>query len=140
LKPDEPVSDQPAFALAFAASQSDLDISTKPLPLHEFMPLQEFLADLQEDWPLQEFTPVHLTLASSALAVETAKVPNSSAAAVAIATPPALVVFIARSLMDGDRIMAPQAEAGSLKKAYLGSQTGVVRRVLQQNTGQRIRL
>jgi hypothetical protein len=62
------------------------------------MPLQEFLADLQEDWPLQEFTPVHWTLASSALAVETAKVPNSTAAAVAIATPPALVVFIARSL------------------------------------------
>jgi hypothetical protein len=60
--------------------------------------LQEFLADLQEDWPLQEFTPVHLILASSALAVETAKVPNSSAAAVAIATPPAFVVFIARSL------------------------------------------
>jgi hypothetical protein len=41
-----------------------------------------------------------LIFASSALAVETAKVPNSSAAAVAIATPPAFVVFITRSLID----------------------------------------
>ena len=32
------------------------------------MPLQEFLADLQEDWPLQEFTPVHFTFASAAVA------------------------------------------------------------------------
>jgi hypothetical protein len=56
--------------------------------------LQEFLADLQEDCPLHELTPVHFTFASSALAVETARVPNSSAAAVAIAMPPAFVVFM----------------------------------------------
>jgi hypothetical protein len=87
---------QPLFALAFAASQLALVISTKPWPLQEFMPLQEFLADLQEDCPLQEFTPVHLIFASSALAVEAARVPNSSAAAVAIATPPAFDVFMFR--------------------------------------------
>jgi hypothetical protein len=95
-----PADNQPAFALILAAAQSDFVISTKPLPLHEFRPLQEFFADLHEDWPLHEFTPVHLIFASSALAVETAKVPNSSAAAVAIATPPAFVVFITRSLID----------------------------------------
>jgi hypothetical protein len=111
-----PPSDQPALAFAFAAAQSDLLISTNPLPLQEFRPLQEFLADLQEDWPLQEFTPVHLILASSALAVETMKVPNSKAAAVAIATPPVFVVFIIRSLM-GDPIMAPEGRRRPLKKS-----------------------
>jgi hypothetical protein len=91
--------DQPDLALAFAAAQSDLVISMNPLPLQEFMPWQEFFADLHDDWPLQEFTPVHLILASSALAGETATVPNSRAAAVAIVTPRTFVVFIARSLM-----------------------------------------
>jgi hypothetical protein len=94
--------------------------------LQEFRPLQEFLVDLQEDCPLQELTPVHFTFASSALAVETVKVANSSAAAVAIATPPALVAFfIALSLeMDSYQII----------------KTGVMADVLQQNTARRIRL
>src|ERR1700760_2364094 len=89
-----PTSLQPFLAFAFAAEHSALDISTKPWPLQEFMPLQEFLADLQEDCPLHEFTPVHCTFASSALAVTVPNVPNSTAAAVAIATPPAFVVFM----------------------------------------------
>ena len=46
---------------AFAASQSALVISMKPLPLQEFWPLQELLALLQADWPLQEFTPSQWT-------------------------------------------------------------------------------
>jgi hypothetical protein len=46
---------------------------------------------LQADWPLQAFTPSHLTLASAAVAVEIAAVLKSSAAADAIAAPAALV-------------------------------------------------
>src|SRR6516162_3420731 len=74
-------------AFALAASHCALVISRKPLPLQEFWPLQELLADLQAECPLQEFTPSHLTLPSSAaLAVEMAAVENSTAAAAARAT------------------------------------------------------
>src|ERR1700748_2947424 len=74
-------------ALALAASHFAWVISTKPLPLQEFWPLQELLAVLQAEWPLQEFTPSHLTLASSAaLAVATNAVENITAAAAARAT------------------------------------------------------
>src|SRR5580704_17244886 len=76
-----------SFAFAFAAAQSALLISTKPLPLQEFWPLQELLALLQADWPLQEFTPVQCTVSSAAAAVPTKAVPKSIAAAVATATP-----------------------------------------------------
>src|ERR1700722_14992879 len=51
---------------ALAASQSAFVISMNPLPLQEFWPLQALLALLQADWPLQELTPLHWTLASSA--------------------------------------------------------------------------
>src|SRR5258708_22276877 len=106
------------------------------------MPLQEFLVDLQEDWPLQEFTPVHFTLASSALAVLTAKVPNSNAAAVAIATPPAFVVFmlLAPYRGDGNRIIAPLGATQVAEIAHLPTKTGDPVPVLQQNTGLRIQL
>jgi hypothetical protein len=57
------------------------------LPLQEFWPLQALLALLQADWPLQEFTPSHLTFpVSAALAVVIAMVENMTAAAAARAT------------------------------------------------------
>jgi hypothetical protein len=75
------------YFLAFAASHSFWVISTNPLPLQEFCPLHELLADLQEDWPLQELTPVQWTFASSADAVAMDATLNRRAAAVAIAAP-----------------------------------------------------
>ena len=54
--------------MAFAASQSAFDMDTKPCPLQLFWPLQLFFADLHSEVPLQEFTPVHLTVAVSAAA------------------------------------------------------------------------
>ena len=36
--------------------------------------MQELLALLQADWPLQEFTPEHFTFASSAVALVTAAI------------------------------------------------------------------
>ncbi|HTC44442.1 MAG TPA: hypothetical protein VK696_05275 [Steroidobacteraceae bacterium] len=128
-----------AFTFAFAASQSVLDISTNPCPLQEFMPLQEFLADLQEDWPLQELTPVHFILASSALAVETARVPNRSAAAVAIATPPAFVVFMLLAPLGLSDYRAAGPAQGA-EMARLGAKTGVAADLLQENTCHHIRL
>jgi hypothetical protein len=128
-----------SFTFAFAAVQSVLDISTNPCPLHEFMPLQEFLADLHEDWPLQELTPVHFTFASSALAVETARVPNRNAAAVAIAMPPAFVVFMLLAPLDlSDYRAAGPAQVAEI--AHLQAKTGVREIVLQENTAHRIRL
>jgi hypothetical protein len=65
---------------------------------------------------LQELTPVHFTFASSALALETDRVANSSAAAVAIATPPALdAIFISLSPWNGRfaDYRAASADAGS---------------------------
>jgi RNA polymerase sigma-70 factor, ECF subfamily len=88
------------LALSFAVLQSDLLISRNPCPLQEFMPLQACCADLQADWPLQEFTPWHFTFASSAaLAVPAARLPIKSAAAVAIAAPPTLFVVFMRCLL-----------------------------------------
>jgi hypothetical protein len=75
------------YFLAFAASHSFWVISTNPLPLHEFWPLQELLADLQDDCPLHELTPVQCTFASSAEAVAIDATLNRRAAAVAIAVP-----------------------------------------------------
>jgi hypothetical protein len=50
------------------------------------MPLQLFFADLQSEVPLQEFTPVHFTVAASAAkAVVLIAVVNSIAAAAAMA-------------------------------------------------------
>src|SRR5262249_59353578 len=65
--------------------QSEAEAMTKPWPLHEFMPLQALLADLQELWPLQELMPEHLM--SAALAPVTATTLNSAAAAVATTIP-----------------------------------------------------
>jgi hypothetical protein len=48
--------------------------------------LQALLALLQAECPLQELTPSHFTLPSSALAVLTATVENMTAAAAARAT------------------------------------------------------
>ena len=82
-------------ALAFAASHLAWVISTKPLPLQEFCPLQELFALLQADLPLQELTPSHFTFASSAaLAVVTAAMEKTIAAAAARATPDIFREFI----------------------------------------------
>jgi hypothetical protein len=55
--------------------------------------LQLFLADLQSEVPLQEFTPVHLTVAESA-ATDTPVNPdvNNIAAAAANAAPDTLLI------------------------------------------------
>ncbi len=75
------------YFLAFAASHCAWVISTKPLPLQEFWPLQELLAVLHDDWPLHELTPSQWTFASSAEAVVIDATLNSRAAAVAMAVP-----------------------------------------------------
>jgi hypothetical protein len=75
------------FFLALAASHCFWVSSLNPWPLHEFWPLQELLADLQADCPLQTLTPVHWTLASSAEAELMGATLNSSAAAAAMAAP-----------------------------------------------------
>jgi hypothetical protein len=80
--------------LALAASQSALDGSdTQPCPLQLFWPLQLFFADLHSDVPLQEFTPVHFTVAVSA-ATDTPVKPdvNNIAAAAASAALDTLLI------------------------------------------------
>ena len=83
-------SDQ--FFFAWAASQSFWVSSLNPWPLQEFWPLQELLADLQADCPLQELTPVQCTLASSACAALKGATLNSRAAAAATAAPDTVLV------------------------------------------------
>ena len=83
-------SDQ--FFFALAASQSFWVSSLNPWPLQEFWPLQELLADLQADCPLQELTPVQCTLASSAEAALKGATLNSTAAAAATAAPDTVLV------------------------------------------------
>ncbi len=93
--PRRPLQEPYFAALAFAASHLAWVISRKPLPLQEFCPLQELLALLQADLPLQEFTPSHFTFASSAaLAVVTAAIEKTIAAAAARATPDIFREFI----------------------------------------------
>jgi len=85
--------------LAFAASQSAFDIDVQPFPLQLFWPLQLFFADLQSEVPLQEFTPVHLTVAVSA-AADTPASPdvNSIAAATASAALDPLLICMFQAL------------------------------------------
>jgi hypothetical protein len=85
--------------LAFAASQSALDIDVQPCPLQLFWPLQLFFADLHSEVPLQEFTPVHLTVAVSA-ATDTPANPdvNSIAAATANAALDPLLICMFQAL------------------------------------------
>jgi hypothetical protein len=84
-----------ALALALASSQADLVMETKPCPLQLFIPLQLFFADLHSEVPLQEFTPVHLTVAASA-ANDVVAIPevNSIAAAAATAALDSLLICI----------------------------------------------
>jgi acyl-coenzyme A thioesterase PaaI-like protein len=90
-----------AFILALASVQSDLVISLKPVPLQLFMPLQLFLADLQSDMPLQEFTPEQCMVAASAAkdAVGTAAVNNIAAAAAMAALDTLLMCMIDSSIV-----------------------------------------
>jgi hypothetical protein len=90
-----------AFILAFASVQSDFDISLKPVPLQLFMPLQLFLADLQSDMPLQEFTPVQCMVAASAATdmVANPEVNNIAAAAAMVALDSLLICMIVSSIV-----------------------------------------
>ena len=74
-------------------------METKPWPLQLFMPLQLFFADLHSEVPLQEFTPVHFTVAASAAKdVVVTAVENSIAAAAAIAAVDILLICIVVTL------------------------------------------
>jgi hypothetical protein len=102
-----------------------LVISTKPLPLHEFWPLQELLALLQADWPLQEFTPVHFTFASAAVAFVTAAIEKTIAAAAARATLDIFREFIRDSPKNvGDTVR--QERPASLRR-LTGARARIVR-------------
>jgi hypothetical protein len=87
--------------LAFASVQSDFAISLKPVPLQLFMPLQLFLADLQSDMPLQEFTPVQCMVAASAATdtVANPEVNNIAAAAAMVALDSLLICMIVSSIV-----------------------------------------
>ena len=50
-RPSSQLTSEPCLVQACAVR------SLNPCPLHEFMPLQSWPADLQSDWPLQELTP-----------------------------------------------------------------------------------
>jgi hypothetical protein len=83
------------FAFAFAAAQASFVMDTKPCPLQLFMPLQLFFADLHSEVPLQEFTPLHFTVAASAAnAVVLIAEVNSIAAAAAMAALDSLLICI----------------------------------------------
>jgi hypothetical protein len=86
--------------LALAASQSAFDaMDVQPCPLQLFWPLQLFFADLQSEVPLQEFTPVHLTVAVSAAAdTPTSPDVNSIAAAIANAALDPLFICMFQAL------------------------------------------
>jgi hypothetical protein len=82
--------------------------------LQEFWPLQLLLADLQDDWPLQELTPSHFTLPSSAAAAVNEAVANMIAAAAARAMLPVFRVFINASPVSyvaENPVTRPDAEA-----------------------------
>jgi hypothetical protein len=88
-----------AFILAFASVQADFVIDVKPWPLQLFMPLQLFFADLHSDIPLQELTPVHLTVAASAAKdVVVIAVENNIAAATAIVALDSLLICMVEFL------------------------------------------
>jgi hypothetical protein len=72
------------------------------------MPLQLFFADLHSDIPLQEFTPVHFTVAASAAnAVVLIAEVNSMAAAAAMAALDILLICIFEpSVIERSRIAA----------------------------------
>jgi len=65
------------------------------------MPLQLFLADLQSDIPLQEFTPVHFIVAASAATdiVANPEVNNIAAAAANVALDSLLICMIVSSIV-----------------------------------------
>jgi hypothetical protein len=90
-----------AFILAFASVQSDFVISLKPVPLQLFIPLQLFLADLQSDMPLQEFTPVQCMVAASAATdtVANPEVNNIAAAAAIVALDSLLICMMESSIV-----------------------------------------
>jgi hypothetical protein len=101
-----------ALAFALAASQSDFDNDTQPIPLQLFMPLQLFFADLHSDVPLQEFTPEQWTVAVAvSAATDTLASPdvNNIAAAAAIAALDNLLICMMNSsiVIERSDIAAP---------------------------------
>jgi hypothetical protein len=92
-----------AAALALASVQAAAVIEIKPWPLQLFMPLQLFFADLHSEVPLQEFTPVHFTVAASAAydAVLMAEVNNIAAAATIAALDILLICILKPSIVIG---------------------------------------
>src|SRR5882724_10586454 len=91
--PDDPASYPGTKRLYFSAitlppaflHSSALLMSTNPLPLHSFLPLQAFSAPLQLPLPLQALTPAHSTPPPVLSAARAMTLPASTRAAAAIA-------------------------------------------------------
>jgi hypothetical protein len=106
-----------------AASQSDFDSDTQPMPLQLFIPLQLFFADLHSDVPLQEFTPVQWTVAVAvSAATDTLASPdvnNIAAAAAIVALDNLLICMIDTSIViERSGIAAPLQRPGQRRDYY----------------------
>src|SRR5713101_6428931 len=81
------------------------EVSTQPLPLHEFWPLQSWPPPLQAPWPLQSLAPTHWTFAALPLAPASCAIAvratNASATADASSAPLTLA-FIPFSFLRGE--------------------------------------
>src|SRR5262245_48300125 len=86
-----------------------LPVSTKPLPLQEFWPLQALAALLQALWPLQALAPAQTTPADAA----DAKVLTANTAA-AVAT----MVFVFMRFLPVKRAPIVAGTAGEVWTAY----------------------
>src|SRR5690242_19881688 len=90
---DDPASYPGGLSRYFSATtlppaflhSSALLMSTNPLPLHSFLPLQAFSAPLQLPLPLQALTPAHSTLPPVLSAARATTLPASTRAAAALA-------------------------------------------------------
>jgi hypothetical protein len=60
-------------------------LAFQPMPLQLLRPLHSLLAVLQSEWPLQLFTPAHLTVMLSACAVVVTTAPMENRAAAVLA-------------------------------------------------------
>jgi hypothetical protein len=69
-------------------------ISTQPLPLHEFLPAQEFEALLQAPFPLHEFTPWQWIFAASPAETVTGVIDMNIPAAIAAIIEPFTALFV----------------------------------------------
>src|SRR6266446_7866149 len=76
-------------------------MSTNPLPLHSFLPLQAFPAPLQLPLPLQALTPAHSTPPPVLSAARATTLPASTRAAAALAMSIPLLTVCIRSPSSG---------------------------------------